>query len=63
MKYITITPPQHRGKYYVARSGIGESYYIIATCPTLDYAKLIAEALNDQVSPATVTIVEKKKAR
>jgi len=63
MKYITITSSQHRGKYYVARCAIGDSYYVIATCPTLDYAKLIADALNDQVSPATVTIIEKKKVR
>lgn len=60
MKYITITSVQQRGKHYVAREALGGNYYIIATCPTEDYAKLIAEAMNARVLPAVINVVEKK---
>jgi hypothetical protein len=63
MKYITISSLQHRTKHYVAREALGGNYYIIATCPTEDYAKLIAEAMNARAPSAVVTIIEKKKVR
>lgn len=59
MKYITISSLQHRTKHYVAREALGGNYYIIATCPTEDYAKLIAEAMNN-LPTAVIRVIEKK---
>jgi hypothetical protein len=36
------------------------NYYIIATCPTEDYAKLIAEAMNNNLPTAVIKVIEKK---
>ena len=59
VKYITISSTQHRTKHYVAREAFGGNYYIIATCPTEDYAKLIAEAMNN-LPTAVIRVIEKK---
>jgi len=59
VKYITISSTQHR-KHYVAREALGGNYYIIATCPTEDYAKLIAEAMNNNLPTAVIKVIEKK---
>jgi len=60
MKYITITSSQHPRRHYVAREALGGNYYIIATCPTEDYAKLIAEAMNNDMPTAVIKVIEKK---
>jgi hypothetical protein len=60
MKYITITSSQHPRRHYVARKALGGNYYIIATCPTEDNAKLITEAMNNDIPTAVIKVIEKK---
>ena len=60
MKYITISSLQHPTKHHVAREALGGNYYIVATCPTEDYAKLIAEGLNSLLPHAVIRAIEKK---
>lgn len=58
MKFITVTPSNHKNRHYVARQMIGGDYTIVATCSHEDVAKQICEAMNvipeQVVKPARV---------
>jgi hypothetical protein len=65
LKYIAISAPQQKNRYYVARSAAGgESYIILATCSSEEIARRIASAMNLQDRlPEKVELTEHKIIR